>query len=203
MRVSRQKLEEFARRHGFDSFQNMKDDAVRKKLEQKDQPDSELAQAAQDALTQDPSDSELGFLEAKGAEQEILQQIEGLLERFPELSSADSLRRDGLKAVARMKGGPETLELWRRVRPAGLALSDAYLLVNLDDILAQQREAAWQSAVSSLAGRAHLLPSAGNVLEDSPVPGNVFELYRALNPNASETEIRSHYHRSKSKSKSK
>ena len=51
MRVSRQKLEEFARRHGFDSFQNMKDDAVRKKLEQKDQPDSELAQAAQDALT--------------------------------------------------------------------------------------------------------------------------------------------------------
>lgn len=203
MSVNRQqKLEEFARRHGFDSFQSMKDNAVRKKLEQQSQPDSALAQAAQDALTQNSLPAGHDFLEDKAAaEQEILKQIEELLERFPEISNADALRRDGLKAVACMKGGPEILELWQRIRPVGLALSDAYLLVHLDDILAQQREAAWQSAVSSLAGRAHLLPSAGGALEDSPVPGNVFELYRALNPNASEMEIRSHYHRAKSKSK--
>lgn len=203
MNFNRRKLEEFARRHGFDSFQAMKENALRKRLEQnpqEDMPDNELAQAAENALTGESSASfEPAPQALEAANQEILYQIEGLLERFPDLENADSLRRGGLNAVARLKGGPEILALWQRVRPAGLGLADAFLLVNLDDILAQQREAAWQAAVSSLAGRAHLLPSAGGALDDGPVPGNVFELYRALNPDASEKEIRSHYHRAKSK----
>jgi len=181
----------------------MKDDALRKKLgqvPQDDLPDAELAQAAGNALVHESPDAfEPDSQAVYAANQEILRQIDGLLERFPDLENAESLRSGGLNAVARLKGGPEILALWQRVRPAGLGLADAFLLVNLDDILAQQREAAWQAAVSSLAGRAHLLPSAGGSLDDGPVPGNVFELYRALNPNASEKEIRSHYHRAKSK----
>ncbi len=201
MNDPRERLEEFARRHGFSSFQEMKLDLLRKKQSQIG--GGEQGEEVESLPIPDDAEEYGHFapdeeLDAE-AGREIMRQVEGLLERFPDIDRFEEIRRDGLAAVARVKGGAETLELWRRVRPVGLSLADAFLLVNLEDILAGQREAAWQAAVSSLAGRAHLLPSAGGAMEETPVPGNVFELYRALNPGASEGDIRAHYRRSKQK----
>ena len=177
MNRSNPKLEEFARRHGYSSFQEMLLDRLRQR---------QLAQ---------PEEDEADQPEELYEEEEF----EELLDRFPDIENPESLREEGLSAVARMKGGADTLALWQRIRPVGLGLSDAFLLVNLEDILARQREAAWQAAVSSLAGRAHLLPAAGGALDDPPVPGSVFQWYRALNPNVPEQDIRAHYHRAKRK----
>lgn len=200
MNRSNPKLEEFARRHGYSSFQEMLLDRLRQR--QLDQPEEEEANQPEE-LYGEYADEEYENVEQPGeweeAEQEILRQIEELLDRFPDIENPESLREEGLSALARMKGGPDTLALWQRIRPVGLALSDAFLLVNLEDILARQREAAWQAAVSSLAGRAHLLPAAGGALDDPPVPGSVFEWYRALNPNVPEQDIRAHYHRVRKK----
>lgn len=210
MSSTKPKLEEFARRHGFSSFQEMKEDLIRRKrLEDNSssldvgEPEEEYGEYPQTISYEDseylPEETGPEDAEKEDSGQELLRQVDELLDRFPDIEDADLIRREGISAVLRIKGGPETLALWRRIRHVGLSLSDAFLLVNLEDILAQQRESAWQAAVSSLAGRAHLLPSAGGALEDAPVPGSVFEFYRALNPGASEKDIRTHYHRARKK----
>ena len=197
MNRSNPKLEEFARRHGYSSFQEMLLDRLRQR--QLAQPEEDEADQPEELYEEEEYEDEEQPGEWEEAEREILRQIEELLDRFPDIENPESLREEGLSAVARMKGGADTLALWQRIRPVGLGLSDAFLLVNLEDILARQREAAWQAAVSSLAGRAHLLPAAGGALDDPPVPGSVFQWYRALNPNVPEQDIRAHYHRAQRK----
>lgn len=202
MNKSNPKLEEFARRHGYRSFQEMLLDRLRQRQLDQEEDGQEDEVYEPEELYEEYEElpgEEAEEWEQEEADREILRQIEELLDRFPDIENPESLREEGLSALARMKGGPDTLALWQRIRPVGLALSDAFLLVNLEDILARQREAAWQAAVSSLAGRAHLLPAAGGALDDPPVPGSVFEWYRALNPNVPEQDIRAHYHRARKK----
>lgn len=206
----REKMEQYARRHGFQNYEQMRKNLLEQQENaagrQKTELEPALAEAAVqqlEAASQDMAiQRQTAALAAFAASQELTRQAQLLLERFPQL------REEGipgpeeggervLAALAERKNGPEVLRYWQRMRPAGMELADAYLLKNYRELLARQGEAARQVAINSMMGRAHLLPSGGSQGEDTPVPGAVYEMYRALNPEATDQEIRKHYKRNR------
>lgn len=96
-------------------------------------------------------------------------------------------------------------EIFRLVKQ-GCSLSEAYKLANFDRLSKQSAErarqsveaartAARQEAMNSLMGRNHLQRTTARGDDSRNVPVAVLEEYRALNPRASEGEIRAHYNR--------
>ena len=75
----------------------------------------------------------------------------------------------------------------------GVSLVEAYKALNFD-ALAQRRAAAAQQAVrNQAAGTAHLAPVGGQGKESVEVPASVREMYRDLNPDMSDDQIRQAY----------
>lgn len=78
----------------------------------------------------------------------------------------------------------------------GLTFVEAYKLANLDKLQSSAVNMAKREAMNSADGRKHLKTTQqrGAALQKS-VPTDVMELYRALNPGATDAEIQSHYNR--------
>lgn len=203
----RERMEQYARRHGYESYDQMRQMLLleqRGDARKEDPTEKGLEEAALKALLGAASSD--SALERNAqlnqlASEEIRRQVQTLLERFPQLQqelgkAAENSPEAALKVIAGLRNGPEVLSCWRNMRPAGLELADAFLLKNYQELLERQSEAARQAAINSMAGRAHLLSSSGGQGEEVRVPGGVYELYRALNPGATEQEIKAHYKKS-------
>lgn len=89
----------------------------------------------------------------------------------------------------------ENPQILDKVR-AGYALSDAWLLTHFSEVVKQQAAAARQAATTAARGKEHLRAThsrGGTGME--PVPADVREQYRILNPGVSDEEIAKDYNR--------
>lgn len=75
----------------------------------------------------------------------------------------------------------------------GYGLAEAYRLANFDRLTGQKAAAARQAAINSLAGKSHMAPTRGGSGRDVTIPHAELELFRALNPEASDREIMAFY----------
>jgi hypothetical protein len=89
------------------------------------------------------------------------------------------------------------VEVWQRWDDGktGLTLAEAYTLVNRKEIITKQAQIAKQTALNNINSKAHIKGNGGasGDLETIAVPDDVFNMYKRLNPKATETEIRKHY----------
>lgn len=80
----------------------------------------------------------------------------------------------------------------------GYTLADAYLVVNRDK-LTQKASAAAKQAALNRSGKDHLTTTSSRGEGAIDVPADVMEMYRAMNPKASDQEIRDHYNKNHKK----
>lgn len=76
----------------------------------------------------------------------------------------------------------------------GYSISDAYKLANYDQITARAAAASKQAAINA-QGKQHLSATKPRGTEAAAVPSGTMELYKFLNPGATEAEIQRHYNR--------
>lgn len=97
-----------------------------------------------------------------------------------------------LKDLAEMESYPKLYELVQK----GYDLADAYRLANFEALTQTAAAATRQAAMNTMQGKRHLGKTQGRGTGGESVPADVREMYRALNPDATEAEIRAHYNRS-------
>lgn len=101
-----------------------------------------------------------------------------------------------VKSIADLTAGenyPKMLELVKR----GYELSDAWKLANFDKLQGAAQAASRQAAINSGAGRAGFQVTRGQGAGNDTVsvPGDVLEMYREINPDATDEEIRADYNK--------
>lgn len=77
----------------------------------------------------------------------------------------------------------------------GLSLSDAYKLANFDKISSARASSAARQAERNVKGKEHLQPTSQRGEGSVAVPADVMEMYKALNPKATNAEITAHYNK--------
>ena len=77
----------------------------------------------------------------------------------------------------------------------GLSLSDAYKLANFDKISSARASSAAKQAERNAKGKEHLQPTSQRGEGSVAVPADVMEMYKALNPKATNAEITAHYNK--------
>jgi len=116
--------------------------------------------------------------------------IEAELQEIHKLDPTISKTEDLLKM-------PTAKEFYEYVRK-GNSFLDAYYLANRDRLTAQTAEAAKQQAMNAARSKEHLQPmGATRGAGASTVPSDEMELFKLLNPNATEAEIQTYYNKSK------
>jgi hypothetical protein len=79
----------------------------------------------------------------------------------------------------------------------GNTLADAYRLANFEALTSSTAAATRQAAINSMQGKQHMGQTKERGTGAVSVPADVKEMYRALNPGATDAEIQAHYNRSK------
>lgn len=142
-----------------------------------------VVQQAQQVIQQVQAERERAQAErAKGWFGEQLQQINAL---DPE-AKVDSL--DAL-AARDPAGYQQMLGMVGR----GVSLVDAYKMAHFDELAAKRAGAAKQAVLNHTAGKAHLAPAGGQGKAGVEVPGDVKAMYRELNPDMTDEQIRTEY----------
>ncbi len=77
----------------------------------------------------------------------------------------------------------------------GYELSDAYKLANFDRVQKSTADASRQAALNAAAGKGHLSGTSARGSGGVTVPAEVAEMYREMNPGATDAEIQKHYNR--------
>lgn len=75
----------------------------------------------------------------------------------------------------------------------GYDVYDAYRIANYDTLVSKAVAAAQQQVRNQSAGKRHLSPTSQRGAGAVDVPADVAGMYRRLNPNATDAEIRQHY----------
>lgn len=101
-----------------------------------------------------------------------------------------------LKDLAAMETYPKFYELVKR----GNTLVDAYRLANFESLTNSAAQATRQAAINSVQSKQHMGATRERGTGAVSVPADVKEMYRALNPGATDAEIQSHYNRTHRKS---
>lgn len=81
----------------------------------------------------------------------------------------------------------------------GYSLVDAYKVVNFDKLIENKATVVKQQTINSVKGKSHLTPAAGTGGDDVQVPRDVYQMYKDLNPNVTDEEIRKHYAKNRKK----
>lgn len=161
-------------------------------------------------------DEEIGGLGFTG--KDIQPVVEDIVRRIPEVQAAREMVRlseekvqqeafsEELRKISALDPSvktPEDLEkisgievFHDLVLNRGYALSDAFKIAQFDALLGSSRSAGGQEALNRVHTKSHLKPVSGVYGEEVTVPEDVLEEYRALNPDASEEEIKKHYQKS-------
>ena len=100
-----------------------------------------------------------------------------------------------LKDLAAMETYPKFYELVKK----GNTLVDAYRLANFEALTSSASAATRQAALNNLQGKQHMGQTKERGAGAVSVPAEVKEMYRALNPGATDAEIQAHYNRSHKK----
>lgn len=102
----------------------------------------------------------------------------------------------GVKTLADLTDKPYSGRLTELVR-RGYDLADAYVVANQDALRRQSAEASRQAAYNAQSGKAGMTATkqTGQGGETLPVPKDVLEMYRALNPEMTNAEIREDYNK--------
>ncbi len=77
----------------------------------------------------------------------------------------------------------------------GNTLLDAYRLANFDQLIGKSTAATKQAAYNSIKSKQHMGKTKERGTGAVAVPNDVKEMYRALNPNATDAEITAHYNK--------
>lgn len=98
-----------------------------------------------------------------------------------------------LKDLAGMETYPKFYELVKK----GNTLVDAYRLANFEALTQGTAAEARQAAINNLQGKQHMGQTQARGTGAVSVPAEVKEMYRMLNPGATDAEIQAHYNRSR------
>lgn len=128
---------------------------------------------------------------AKAAERQAREQTARakVEEQLREIQSIDPAIKT-LGDLARLDTYPRLYDMVQR----GYSISDAYRLANYDQLTARAAAAGKQAAINA-QGKQHLNATRTRGAETASVPAGTMELYRFLNPGATEAEIQRHYNR--------
>lgn len=139
--------------------------------------------------------------------QQVVQQAQ--TEQARQQEAADRERIDGeiaeigkmdpsIHSVGDLLKMPKAAQ-FRELVGKGYSFLDAYRLANFDEITAKKAEAAKLEAMNNQRGKDHL-NAMGNPRGDgsTPIPSEQMRMFRAINPNATEAQIREFYQKYKS-----
>ena len=84
-------------------------------------------------------------------------------------------------------------EMDNLIRNRGFSLSEAYIQANYKELVGKQTAIAKQQAINAVKGKSHLTSTEGTVGEEIVVPKDTIEMYKALNPEMSLSEIKEDY----------
>ena len=107
------------------------------------------------------------------------------------LEKAHGVHFERMSQLAGAPGGARVMALWK----AGAELADAWAAVNLDRVMDKKLAALKQAALNSVYSKRHLVPARGMAEEDAVLPDEVYEQYRALVPNMTDSQIRADWRR--------
>ena len=111
-------------------------------------------------------------------------------EQLKEISALDPSIKE-LSDLAKMPAYPRFYELVKK----GNSLTDAFKLANYDALTKGAMQGARQSALNAAQGKMHMEQTRSRGTPVSAVPPDVRDMYRALNPDATDSEIQAHYQR--------
>ena len=119
-----------------------------------------------------------------------MEQYGELKKDYPDLLPADC--QDFHSLVEQLN--PKVVEKMANDR---MMLSDAFKLVNLDEIVSRASKRGAQQTLNSVNGRAHVKPSGGaSEVETIAIPEETLKMYKQLNPGRTHKEYLEHYRRS-------
>lgn len=100
-----------------------------------------------------------------------------------------------IKSAGDLLKMPKAKEFYAYVQK-GYSFLDAYRLANFEEITQRNVEAAWQQAQAAARGKEHLTV-VGNPRNTgaASVPADQMQLYRMMNPGASEADIQKHFNK--------
>ena len=84
-------------------------------------------------------------------------------------------------------------EMDNLIRNRGFSLSEAYIQANYKELVGKQTAIAKQQAINAAKGKSHLTSTEGTAGEEIVVPKDTIEMYKALNPEMSLSEIKEDY----------
>ena len=154
-------------------------------------------QALQAVVEQSPTvqglRSELGQMK-QSADAARFEQGRQLMEREVAVIAAMEPSVKTVEDVLNSEKGPEIVAM---VTNKGLTLAEAYKLAYFDTLSQKRAQAAKAGAVAQGLSKGHLRASSGSGgtpgLTLADIPSDTLELYRQMNPEASDAEIVKHY----------
>lgn len=147
--------------------------------------------------------SEEEFTKLAAEQPEIKAQLEEAREAKRQAAAAamnEQLRQiheldPAINTVEDLAKMPNYAEFYRFVKQNRLSLVEAYRLANMERLSERAAAATKQAAINAAQSKAHLeaTKSRGKGGDMPVMPAEVREYYRAINPNATEAEIRADY----------
>ncbi len=134
--------------------------------------------------------------------QEVIRQAEETTAAARQVQAKEGIANE-LKIISALDPSIKTLEdlmamegadrFFGVVKNGGLSLSDAFKLVNFDQLTARKTAAAKQAAINQAAGKGHLTATASRGAGGVTIPADTLEMYRQIFPNKSDAEFQKHY----------
>lgn len=103
-----------------------------------------------------------------------------------------------IKDLADLLKMPTAKEFYAYVTKNHLSYLDAFRLANQERLAQQATEAARQQAMTNARGKDHMTPTKAQGAGSAPIPDGEMAMYRLLNPEATEEQIRAHFNKFKS-----
>lgn len=132
----------------------------------------------------------------------VIQEAKALKEQIQQERGQSQLQKE-LEKVSELNPEVKTIEDFAKlsnfeemdnlIRNRGFSLSEAYIQANYKELVGKQTAIAKQQAINAVKGKSHLTSTEGTAGEEIVVPKDTIEMYKALNPEMSLSEIKEDY----------
>ena len=132
----------------------------------------------------------------------VIQEAKALKEQMQQERGQSQLQKE-LEKVSELNPEVKTIEDFAKlsnfeemdnlIRNRGFSLSEAYIQANYKELAGKQAAIAKQQAINAAKGKSHLTSTEGTAGEEIVVPKDTIEMYKALNPEMSLSEIKEDY----------
>ena len=123
---------------------------------------------------------------------EQMQQERGKTQLQSQIELISELNPD-IKSLEDFTKLPNIDEINNKIFNQNMSMLDAYITTNYKELLGKQNAKAKQQAINLAKGKSHLTSTEGASGDDIVVPKDTIEMYRALNPEMSLSEIKEDY----------